>query len=102
MRRQKSNGRILEFILHYLGGVYSISVTIHFVFAYLLDGPPDRWPAVRPHVFREEYYAFLVVTLAEYQEHCRPRSASWDTVSVGTATFRRIARPVEVFGISTG
>lgn len=67
-----------------------------FVFAYLLDGPPDRWPAGRPHAFRDAYYAFLSVTLAQYAEHCRPRSASWDTVSVPTATFRQIARPIPV------
>lgn len=73
-----------------------------FLFAYVLDGPPDRWPAVRPHAYRDDYYAFLFVTLGEYREHCRPRSASWDTVSVGTAVFRRIARPMELFGPGAG
>jgi hypothetical protein len=69
-----------------------------FVFAYVLDGPPDRWPPGQPHAFRDDYYAFLMVPLAAYAEHCRPRSASWDTVSVATSTFRRIARPVGAFG----
>jgi len=72
-----------------------------FVFAYVLDGPPDRWPAVRPHPFRDEYYAFVVVSLARYAEHCRSRSASWDTVSMATSTFREIARPVD-FGSEPG
>jgi hypothetical protein len=65
-----------------------------FVFAYLLDGPPERWPVAQPHVFRDGRYAFLSVSLAQYAEHCRPRSVSWDTVTVPTGTFRQIARPV--------
>ena len=66
-----------------------------FVFAYLLDCPPDRWPAVRPHSFRASYYAFLGVTLADYQQNCRPRSAAWETVAVPRATFRGIVRSIE-------
>lgn len=74
--------------------VFGEDYEARFVFAYLLDGPPDRWPSVRPHVFREEYYAFLAVTLGEYQEHCRSRSDSWDTVTVPRADFQRIVRPL--------
>jgi hypothetical protein len=65
-----------------------------FVFAYLLDGPPDRWPAVRPHTFRGEYYAFLAVSMEEYRQYCRRRSPRWETVSVPRSTFRRIIRPL--------
>lgn len=65
-----------------------------FVFAYLLDGPPERWPVARPHRYRDADYAFLAVSLAQYAEHCRQRSVRWDTVSVGTSLFRQIARPV--------
>src|SRR5512142_2054032 len=36
-----------------------------FVFAYVLDGPPDRWPSVRPHAFRDDYYAFLLTSVAD-------------------------------------
>jgi hypothetical protein len=67
-----------------------------FVFAYVLDGPPDRWPTGQPHAFREDYYTFLAVLLRDYAEHCRPRSTSWDTVSVPTSTFRHIIRPMDV------
>lgn len=79
--------------------VFGAGFAACFVFAYVLDGAPDRWPGGRPHSFRDECYAFLVVSLADYAEHCRPRSASWDTVSMPTRTFRRLARPVEAFGI---
>ncbi len=66
-----------------------------FIFAYSLDGPPDRWPPTRPHPFRGEYYAFYHVTLSAYKENARERSASWQTVTVARSVFRKIARPVE-------
>ncbi|GMU22388.1 MAG: hypothetical protein AMXMBFR13_24740 [Phycisphaerae bacterium] len=80
--------------------VFGAPFEAQFVFAYVLDGPPDRWPAGQPHTFRDDYYAFLAVSLREYREHCRDRSARWDTVAVGTRIFRQIARPVEAFGLS--
>lgn len=65
-----------------------------FVFAYLLQGPPDRWPGVEPHLFREESYAFFAVSLADYAAQCRPRSASWDTVAVPGQQFRSMLKPI--------
>lgn len=76
-------------------GVFGVGFEACFVFAYVLDGPPDRWPPTRPHAFRDEYYAFLSVRLEDYARHCRRRSESWDTVSVSARTFREIARPVD-------
>lgn len=75
--------------------VFGNDFEAQLVFAYLLGGPPDRWPSCRPHVFRGDYYAFLTVRLADYREHCRGRSDSWQTVSVPRAMYRRICRPVE-------
>jgi hypothetical protein len=66
-----------------------------FVFAYLLQGPPDRWPSARPHRFRGEYYAFLSVKLADYQRESRERSERWQTVGVRSEAFRRILQPVD-------
>jgi len=68
-----------------------------FVFAYWLIGDNDRLPASCVHAFRDQRYAFLAVTLDSYRRHCRPRSASWDTVALSTAMFRRLARPVREF-----
>jgi hypothetical protein len=76
--------------------VFGREFEARFVFAYLLDGPPDRWPAVRPHMFRGDYYAFLGVTLEDYHQYCRPRSGKWQTVAVPAAVFRQIARPIDV------
>ncbi|UCD28838.1 MAG: HYExAFE family protein [Planctomycetota bacterium] len=78
--------------------VFGEEFEARFVFAYWLDGPPDRWPAVRLHSFRGDYYAFLTVTLDDYQKHARPRSPSWQTLSVSAKTFKNIARPVDVYG----
>jgi hypothetical protein len=68
------------------------------VFAYLLEGPPDRWPTLRPHRFRGEDYAFVTVRLDEYRRQARPRSPSWETVSMSMRAFRRICQPLELAG----
>ena len=66
-----------------------------YVFTYLLSGPPDRWPTPAPHVHHGIPYAFLFVPAAAYEQHCRPRSGRWETVSVPTREFRQLARPIE-------
>ncbi len=78
--------------------VFGEEFEARFVFAYVLEGPPDRWPPARPHAFEGNEYAFFAVTLADYQRHCRRRSAKWDTVSIGAETFRQIVHAVELCG----
>jgi len=78
--------------------VFGDEFEAQFIFAYLLDGPPDRWPQTRPHSFRGDYYAFLAVSLDDYQKHSKPRSASWQTVGVSGKTFKEIARPMDACG----
>ena len=68
------------------------------VFAYLLEGPPDRWPTLRPHPFRSEDYAFLSVRLDDYREHARPRSSSWETVAMSMRRFRQSCEPLDLSG----
>jgi hypothetical protein len=75
--------------------VFGEDFEARLVFAYLLQGPPDRWPPVRPHAFRREFYAFYTVTLGDYQRECRERSDRWQTVAVRAEPFRRILRPLE-------
>lgn len=76
--------------------VFGDKFEARFAFTYLLEGPPDRWPSLRPHSFRGDYYAFFTVSLPDYQKHCRQRSPSWETVSVARKTFRSIAQPFDV------
>jgi hypothetical protein len=75
------------------------SFEARFVFSYLLEGPPDRWPAVQPHTFRSQQYAFLSVKLSDYAQYCSLRSLSWDTVSMSRSRFRQIARSIRMRGM---
>ncbi len=77
--------------------VFGEQFEARFVFAYWLQGPADRWPVGRPHAFEGGLYAFLTIRLADYQQHCRPRSNSWKTVAVPRRAFREAARPVGSF-----
>lgn len=78
-------------------GVFGTDFEARFVFAYLLEGPPDHWPAGRPHCFRDGYYAFLTASLDDYRRHARRRSAGWNTVNVPRQRFREMAKPVAAF-----
>ncbi len=77
-------------------GVFGGDFEARFVFAYLLEGPPDRWPTLAPHRFGGEEYAFVSVRLADYRQYARPRSSSWETVSMGMRRFRQICQPLDV------
>ncbi|MEE9295411.1 MAG: HYExAFE family protein [Phycisphaerae bacterium] len=65
------------------------------VFAYHLLGPEDKQPTAHVHPYRGQYYAFLAVPVERYAQHARPRSASWQTVTVPAGKFRELAQPVQ-------
>ncbi len=67
------------------------------VFAYWLQGPPQRAPFADVHFFRERHYAFVGVSLADYISAARPRSAKWQTISVPSAEFAKCAQDIESF-----
>ena len=64
------------------------------VFAYWLTGPAGRDPTSQIHVFRNECYSFLWISVLDYAAHARQRSPKWDTVTVPAAAFRRLVRPL--------
>ncbi|QDU86761.1 hypothetical protein Pla175_01110 [Pirellulimonas nuda] len=66
------------------------------VFAYHLVA--DRSPLAADEVFwhRDRPYAFVAVSLADYQPAARPLSARWGTVHAPVAEFRRCARPARL------
>lgn len=68
-----------------------------FVFAYWLSGPGCAWPHSGLHWHRGRWYAFLAVRLADYRAYARRRSTRWDTYTLPTATFRRLAEPVQAW-----
>ena len=67
------------------------------VFAYWLQGPPQRSPFEDVHWFRQRHYAFLALPLAAYTRSARPRSAKWQTLSMPTVEFRQCAKDIATF-----
>jgi len=67
------------------------------VFAYWLQGPPQRAPFEDVHLFRKRHYAFAAISLADYVAAARPRSAKWQTISVPSAVFAEQADDVAAF-----
>jgi len=61
------------------------------VFAYWLQGPPQRAPFEDVHFFRKRHYAFMGVPLSAYSASARQRSAKWQTVSMPSRDFTRCA-----------
>ncbi len=64
------------------------------MFVYWLVGPPSHEPTADIHVFKNKCYAFLWVRASDYAAHARQRSPKWDTVSVPSKIFRRLAQPL--------
>lgn len=72
-------------------GVFGDGFRAVLLFAYLMTGPPEKWPFQSLHTFRDRSYAFLAVTLADYKASCVQRSPSWRTSTLPTGTFRSLA-----------
>ena len=68
-----------------------------FLFIYHWPGRPEAAP--RPFtdmlLFQEKWYATLAISVAEYREFMKPRSAAWGTVHLHTKDFKRLAKPFE-------
>jgi hypothetical protein len=67
------------------------------VFAYWLQGPPQRSPFDDVHLFKGNYYAFVCISLDSYVSLARPRSARWQTIAVSARKFSQQARDVGAF-----
>lgn len=59
------------------------------VFAYWLQGPPQRSPFIDVHIFRLKHYAFVGIGLEDYVMASQPRSAKWQTLAVPSAAFAK-------------
>jgi hypothetical protein len=71
------------------------------VFAYNVIGDRAPLPAEELFVFRGSLYGFVSIRLDHYTSFAKQLSARWDTVSVPTAQFRALARPLrELCGAS--
>ena len=78
-------------------GVFGEGFEAVLLFAYWLQGPAGRSPFEDLHVFRENHYAFMGISLAEYAALARPRSQKWQTLSVPAGEFSRRARDITTF-----
>jgi hypothetical protein len=69
------------------------------VFAYNVVGDRAPLAAEELYVFRGSLYGFVAIRLDHYTSCAKQLSARWDTVSIPTAQFRAMARPLrEVCG----
>ena len=67
------------------------------VFAYWLQGPPQRSPFADVHVFRQKHYAFVAIGLSDYLSTARSRSEKWQTLSMPGRAFAKAAKDIESF-----
>lgn len=67
------------------------------VFAYWLQGPPQRAPFGDVHLYKQRHYAFVGIGLPDYVSGSRPRSAKWQTLAMPSADFSRQAQDIAVF-----
>jgi hypothetical protein len=67
------------------------------VFAYWLQGPPQRAPFGDVHLYKQKHYAFVGIALADYVTGARPRSAKWQTIAMPSARFAEQAADIATF-----
>ena len=77
--------------------VFGPDFTAALVFAYWLQGPPQRSPFEDVHLFRERSYAFVGITLRDYIAAANPRSAKWQTIGMPAAEMARQSCDVATF-----
>lgn len=78
-------------------GVFGEGFRAMLVFAYWLQGPPQRSPFVDVHFYREHHYAFSAIPLDEYVRLAKPRSRKWQTLGVNSRDFAATARDIAEF-----
>jgi hypothetical protein len=77
--------------------VFGRDFAAFLVFAYWLQGPPQRAPFADVHLFREKHYAFLGIRLGEYIAAAKPRSEKWQTLGMPSAQFAKQAADIADF-----
>jgi len=66
-----------------------------FTFAYHLTAERSPVPHEQLFQFRDRWYAFLAVRVADYIQRMKPLSEKWQTVSMPVADFRAAAVPFD-------
>ncbi len=68
-----------------------------FVFAYEIRGPWSPLPPEKLFTYRGRLYGFVALESERYIPEVRLLSPRWNTYSMPTERFRRLARPFEDF-----
>ena len=71
--------------------IFGHDFTAVLLFAYWLQGPPQRAPFEDVHFFRQRCYAFVAAPLGEYARAARPRSEKWRTLAMPSREFADLA-----------
>ena len=66
-----------------------------FVFCYWLVEAQNIPVQAGIHGFAGQKYGFLLVWLSDYVDNMRVRSPRWRTVTMRSARFRELAKPLE-------
>ena len=77
--------------------VFGESFRAVLVFAYWLQGAPEKTPLPDVHLYQQRHYAFVAAALAEYVALAKPRSIRWKTLNLSTQDFSRLARDIAEF-----
>lgn len=67
------------------------------VFAYWLQGPPQRGPFNDVHLFKQRHYAFVGIDLESYAASAKARSDKWQTLAMPSGLFAQQARDIGEF-----
>jgi hypothetical protein len=78
-------------------GVFGSGFAGLVVFCYHLKVPEGKERFAVVHEFRGEWFGLVGVYRKAYADASRLRSRAWGTVSVPTAAFRALIRPVTAF-----
>jgi len=75
-------------------GIFGEGFEAAFVFAYWLQGPPQRSPFEDAYLFKDRHYAFVGIGLREYVALARPRSERWQTVAAPARKFAEATKDI--------
>lgn len=75
--------------------VFGQSFRAGFLFCYWLTEAGDLPSQAGIHEFAGRKYGFLLVWLNDYADNMRVRSPRWQTLSMGSARFRELSKPLE-------
>jgi hypothetical protein len=66
-----------------------------FLFMYHWPDRPETAPFKDLFQFQEKWYSMMAISVGDYREQMKARSAAWGTVHLPTKEFKRLAKPFE-------